>query len=43
MGVWGEWCAVRVTAAVSMTAPTSKKQTKVRTKYLAMILWESSL
>ena len=29
MGVWVEWCAVRVTATVSMTAPISKKQKRV--------------
>ena len=40
---WEEWCAVIVTAMVSMTAPISKKQKKVGMKYLAKILWESSL
>ena len=40
---WEEWCAVRVTATVSMTAPISKKQKKVGMKYLAKILGESSL
>ena len=40
---WGEWCAVRVTAIVSMTAPNNKKQKKVGMKYLAKILWGSSL
>ena len=43
MEEWGEWCTVRVTVIVSMTAPTNKKQKKVGTKYLAKILWESSL
>ena len=43
MGVWVEWCAVRVTATVNMTAPISKKQKQVGIKYLAKILWESSL
>ena len=40
---WGEWCAVKVTATVSMTAPNNMKQKKVGIKYLAKILWESSL
>ena len=39
----GEWCTVTVTAMVSTTAPTSKKQKKVGMKYLAKILWGSSL
>ena len=43
MEEWGEWCAVVVTATSSTTAPTSKKQKKVGMKYLAKILWESSL
>ena len=43
MGVWVEWCTVTVTVTVSTTAPTSKKQKKVGMKYLAKILWESSL
>ena len=43
MEEWGEWCAVAVTATVSMTAPISKKQKRVGMKYLAKILWESSL
>ena len=43
MEEWEEWCAVRVTAIVSMTAPINKKQKKVGMKYLAKILWESSL
>ena len=38
MEEWGEWCTVRVTATVSMTAPISKKQKKVEMKYLAKIL-----
>ena len=42
MGEWGEWCTIIVTVIVSMTAPMSKKQ-KVGMKYLAKILWESSL
>ena len=40
---WGEWCTVIVTATVSMTAPINKKQKKVGVKYLAKILWGSSL
>ena len=43
MGVWEVWCAVIITATVSMTAPISKKQKKVGMKDLAKILWESSL
>ena len=43
MEEWGEWCAVRVTATVSTTAPINKKQKKVGMKYLAKILWGSSL
>ena len=43
MEEWGEWCAVLVTATVSMTAPINKKQKKVGMKYLIKILWESSL
>ena len=43
MEEWGEWCAVRVTATVSTTAPNNKKQKKVRMKYLAKILGEPSL
>ena len=43
MGEWEVWCAVMVTAIVSMTAPNNKKQKKVGMKYLAKILWESSL
>ena len=43
MEEWGEWCAVIVTATVSMTAPIDRKQKKVGMKYLAKILWESSL
>ena len=42
-GGWGEWHAVRVTVMVGMTAPISKKQKKVGMKYLAKILWDSSL
>ena len=41
--MWGEWCAAIVTAVVSTTAPMNKKQKKVGMKYLAKILWESSL
>ena len=41
--VWGEWCTVTVTVTVSMTAPISKKQKKEGIKYLAKILWGSSL
>ena len=36
--MWGEWCAVLVTATVSTTAPNNKKQKKVGMKYLAKIL-----
>ena len=43
VGVWEEWCAVIVTPTVSTTAPISKKQKKVGIKYLAKILWVSSL
>ena len=43
MEEWGEWCTVVVTVTVSMTAPINKKQKKVGIKYLAKILWESSL
>ena len=39
---WVEWCTVMVTVIVSTTAPISEKQ-KVGMKYLAKILWESSL
>ena len=41
--VWEEWCAVRVTAVVSTTAPINKKQKKMGMKYLLKMLWESSL
>ena len=40
---WEVWCTVKVTVTVSMTAPISKKQKKVGIKYLAKILWKSSL
>ena len=40
---WGAWCAEVVTATVSTTAPINKKQKKVGMKYLARILWNSSL
>ena len=40
---WGEWCTVTVTVMVSTTAPINKKQKKEGMKYLAKILWESSL
>ena len=43
MGVWGVWWTVRVTVTVSTTAPINKKQKKVGIKYLAKILWNSSL
>ena len=43
MGVWEEWCTVTVTVTISITAPINKKQKKVGMKYLAGILWESSL
>ena len=43
MEEWREWCAVVDTVTVSTTAPTNKKQKKVGMKYLAKILWESSL
>ena len=42
-GEWGVWWTVKVTVTISTTAPTSKKQKKVGMKYLAKILWESSL
>ena len=38
MGEWEGWCAVIVTATVSMTAPINKKQKKVGMRYLAKIL-----
>ena len=38
MEEWGEWWTVIVTVIVSTTAPISKKQKKVRMKYLAKIL-----
>ena len=38
MEEWEEWCAVRVTATVSTTAPINKKQKKVGMKYLVRIL-----
>ena len=40
---WGVWCTVIVTVTISTTAPISKKQKKEGMKYLAKILWESSL
>ena len=40
---WGVWWTVRVTVTVSTTAPSNKKQKKVGIKYLAKILWDSSL
>ena len=43
MEEWEVWCTVRVTVTVSMTAPISKKQKKVGIKYLAKMLWCSSL
>ena len=43
MEEWGEWCTVMVTVTISMTAPINKKQKKVGIKYLAKILWGSSL
>ena len=43
MAGWEVWCTVIVTVTVSTTAPNSKKQKKVGMKYLAKILWESSL
>ena len=43
MGEWGECCTVTVTVTISTTAPISKKQKKVGMKYLAKILWVSSL
>ena len=43
MEEWGELCAVKVTAIVNTTAPNNKKQKKVGMKYLAKILWGSSL
>ena len=43
VGVWEVWWTVSVTVTVSTTAPINKKQKKVGTKYLAKILWVSSL
>ena len=43
MGEWEVWYTVIVTVTASTTAPISKKQKKVGMKYLAKILWESSL
>ena len=43
MEEWEVWWAVIDTATVSTTAPINKKQKKVGMKYLAKILWESSL
>ena len=43
VGVWEVWCTVTVTVTISTTAPINKKQKKVGMKYLAKILWESSL
>ena len=43
MGEWEEWCTVTVTVTISTTAPNNKKQRKVGMKYLAKILWISSL
>ena len=40
---WGEWFAVIVTATVSTTAHSNKKPKKVGMKYLAKLLWQSSL
>ena len=42
MEEWVEWCTVTVTVMISTTTLISKKQ-KVGMKYLAKILWESSL
>ena len=41
--MWGEWCTVTVTVTISTTVPINKKQKKVGMKYLAKILWSSSL
>ena len=43
MEEWVEWCAGIVIATVSKTAPINKRQKKVGMKYLAKILWGSSL
>ena len=43
MEEWEVWCTVTVTVMVSTTAPINKKQKKVGIKYLAKILWVSSL
>ena len=43
VGELGEWWTVRVTVTISTTAPINKKQKKVGIKYLAKILWDSSL
>ena len=40
---WGERCTVTVTVTISTTALMSEKQKKVGIKYLAKILWDSSL
>ena len=41
--MWEVLCTVKVTVMVRMAAPISKKQKKVGMKYLAKILWGSSL
>ena len=43
MEEWEVWCTVTVTVTVSTTAPINKKQKKEGIKYLAKILWSSSL
>ena len=43
VGVWGVWWTEMVTVTVSTTATINKKQKKVGIKYLAKILWVSSL
>ena len=43
MEEWGECFTVSVTVMVGTTAPINKKQKKVGMKYLAKILWGSSL
>ena len=43
VGVWEVWWTALVTVTVSTTAPINKKQKKVGIKYLAKILWVSSL
>ena len=41
--MWVEWCTVTVTVTISTIVPINRKQKKVGIKYLAKILWVSSL